>query len=208
MSNDIDMQRPSERELLAHVMRVDDIEDWRVYHRWDDDEAGSYDAYYTDDPPEWCREDLPDWRDVPYRTVYAEPPWVGPAKVLRDAEDGSLWDLAASFVCNGAAECPVGEEVEAHAKGYTTHDPMEGNDICPWCEAAKGEPHTEVFLDEGWCQLVYRKRVIVWGEDTFDSEDEVIEAALQQLDEVGSVTVGSKRYVFSLSLVAADDGEV
>jgi hypothetical protein len=125
-----------------------------------------------DGVPEWCEEDHDTYgRDfmTVVRTIW------GPEKVLT-LDDGSVWDLQATYNSLGERECPIGVWrndgcVSDPMPKVTRKDciltpgkyrkgrilPNAWSAECPMCEEKPGQPHGYLYVGEGY-ESVYRRR--------------------------------------------------
>jgi hypothetical protein len=64
-----------------------------------------------------------------------------PPERIADAE--GIWELQATFVSSGEAECPQGTESVEEER-------------CPLCDEARGQSHGYIYLGDGWAEAVFR----------------------------------------------------
>jgi hypothetical protein len=100
-------------------------------------------AYNYDGVPEYAASDFEDTFDHEYRTVIGCFLYGGPPEQLVDA-DGA-WELRATFLSSGEAECPLRAEIVAEER-------------CRLCDETRGEPHGYIYLGDGWAEAVYRRQ--------------------------------------------------
>src|SRR5262245_19008898 len=100
-----------------------------------DDEPWNGFAYNYDGVPEYAASDFEDTFEYEYRTVIGSFLYGGPPERIVAAE--GAWELRATFVSSGEAECPLRREVVDEER-------------CRLCDETRGEPHGYIYLGDGW----------------------------------------------------------
>lgn len=130
MPRDVD---DSEREQIEWVFMLTGGE-------LNDDSWNGF-AYNFDSVPDWAATDFKDRFDHPYRTVVGCFLYGGPPEQIVDAD--GVWELRATFVSSGEAECPLAPEVVDEER-------------CRLCDEPRSQPHGYIYLGDGWAEAVYR----------------------------------------------------
>lgn len=68
---------------------------------------------------------------------------------------GRRWRRVASYASSGEHDCPEGRDVTVGSEMRDGEIPPE---LCPLCEAERGELHGCIYLGDGWQEVVYYSR--------------------------------------------------
>lgn len=131
---------------IAHLIGVEgfESESWGPF------------TYWYEGPPDYvARADYPDRFDREYRTavcccLYGYP----------DTPDG--WERVAEYQHSGEGSCPNGSggwpEYIVGQEEWRGLPRDDDEKPCQFCEAEFGHEHTTLYIGDGWCEIVYRRK--------------------------------------------------